>query len=133
MKKMHLTTVAGIAVVAALAGCASRQGASEAPAPAAAAEKPARPIPPDSPLAKIREGMSTQDVMNILGAPTSQSNYASGKAWIPYYYGNDARRSAYFYKGLGSVVFATGNVFGGGGGGAVVSVEYDPNETGVAR
>ena len=90
----------------------------------------AQPIPPDSPLAKIKVGMTAQEVSNILGMPTNQVSYATGKAWIPYYYGDDARRTEWSYKGLGRVVFTGGNVFGGGGG-RVNRVDYDPSETGV--
>ena len=37
-----------------------------------------------------------------------------------------------FYKGVGRVVFADGNVFGGGSS-EVVRVEYDPSEAGLAH
>lgn len=120
-------TFAGIALSLTLAACAAQQSSSAAPAKTAEAAPP-----PDSPMAKIKPGMSAQEVMNILGAPDDQNAYATGKAWIPFYYGDDVRRTAYFYKGKGRVVFTGGNVFGGGGG-QVVSVEYDPNEPGVAR
>jgi len=109
-----------------LAGCSAKSG-SQSAEPAAQA---ARPIPPDSPLAKIKTGMTTVEVQTILGAPTSQSNYESGKRWIPYYYGSDVRRTEWAYKGLGRVVFTGGNQWGGGAG-QVERVDYDPNETGV--
>jgi len=105
-----------------LAGCSSKS----APPPPAAA----RPIPPDSPLAKVQVGMTAQDVSNILGMPTNQVSYSTGKAFIPWYFGDDVRRTEWSYKGLGRVVFNGGNVFGGGGG-HVERVDYDPNETGV--
>lgn len=117
-----------IGFVATLAGCASRDSNAAAPAEATAAA----PIPPDSPLAKVKVGMRMQEVINILGAPSDQNSYATGKAWIPFYFGDDTRRTSYYYKGLGRVVFTGGNVFGGGGGN-VIRVDYDPSETGVAR
>jgi len=110
-------------LVAAVGGCA---GKSE-PAPAAPA---AQTMPADSPLAKITVGMTAQEVSNILGMPTNQVSYATGKAWIPWYFGDDARRTEWSYKGLGRVVFTGGNVFGGGGG-RVNRVDYDPSETGI--
>ena len=106
----------------ALAGCSSKS----APPPPSAA----RPIPPVSPLAKVQVGMTAQDVSNILGMPTNQVSYSTGKAFIPWYFGDDVRRTEWSYKGLGRVVFNGGNVFGGGGG-HVERVDYDPNETGV--
>jgi len=118
------TLVAALCLLALVAGCSAKS--DSAPAPAAAA----KPIPADSPLAKIKIGMTAQEVSNTLGMPTNQVSYASGKAWIPWYYGDDARRTEWSYKGLGRVVFTGGNVFGGGGG-HVERVDYDPNETGV--
>lgn len=112
---------AAFCLAAFAAGCASK---SAAPPPAAQA------IPANSPLAKVTVGMTAQEVTNVLGMPTNQVSYASGKAWIPYYYGDDARRTEWSYKGLGRVVFTGGNVFGGGGG-HVERVDYDPTETGI--
>jgi hypothetical protein len=109
-----------------LGGCAAQDPGAAVPAESAAA------IPADSPLAKLEPGMRIQEVINILGAPTDQNAYATGKAWIPWYFGDDARRTSYYYKGMGRVVFAGGNVFGGGGGN-VLRVDYDPSESGVAR
>lgn len=121
----RFTIVAAIGLAALAAGCAAKSGSgAAAPAPAA------QVIPANSPLAKIKIGMTAQEVSNILGMPTNQVSYASGKAWIPYYYGDDARRTEWSYKGLGRVVFTGGNVFGGGGG-HVERVDYDPNETGI--
>jgi outer membrane protein assembly factor BamE (lipoprotein component of BamABCDE complex) len=122
--RRSMMAMAACVLAAALAGCAAKS--SSAPAPPAAT---ARPIPADSPLAKIKTGMSTQEVSTILGMPTNQKQYATGKAWIPFYYGSDVSRMEWSYKGLGRVIFTGGNVFGGGGG-HVERVDYDPSETG---
>ena len=120
----RFSIAAAVCLAALAAGCASKSSNAPQTAPAAQA------IPASSPLAKIKVGMTAQEVSNILGMPTNQVSYASGKAWIPYYYGDDARRTEWSYKGLGRVVFTGGNVFGGGGG-HVERVDYDPNETGI--
>jgi outer membrane protein assembly factor BamE (lipoprotein component of BamABCDE complex) len=117
-----------VGLVAVLGGCAAQDSGAAAPAEATAQAA----IPPDSPLAKIKVGMRMQEVIKILGAPTDQNSYSTGKAWIPFYYGDDVRRTAYYYKGLGRVIFNGGNVFGGGGG-DVIRVDYDPSESGMAR
>ena len=123
---MHRFAIAAAFCLAALAaGCAARSDSSSAPPPPAA-----QAIPTSSPLAKIKIGMTAQEVSNILGMPTNQVSYASGKAWIPFYFGDDARRTEWSYKGIGRVVFSGGNVYGGGGG-HVERVDYDPNETGI--
>ena len=122
---MRRPTIAVVLCLLALgAGCAAKS--NSAPAPAAQAV----PVPADSPLAKVKVGMTAQEVSNILGMPTNQVSYATGKAWIPWYFGDDARRTEWSYKGVGRVVFSGGNVFGGGGG-RVERVDYDPNETGI--
>jgi outer membrane protein assembly factor BamE (lipoprotein component of BamABCDE complex) len=118
--------IGALCALALTPGCSSRSSSTAEPAPAAVA----KPIPPDSPLAKVTIGMTGQEVVNILGQPTNQVSYESGKRWIPYYYGDDARRTEWSYKGLGRVIFSGGNVFGGGGG-RVNRVDYDPAETGV--
>lgn len=105
------------------AGCGHRQ-----PEPDASR---GTPPPADSPLAKIQVGMSVRDVEDILGRPNDENVYVTGKAFIPFYFGPGRARHAYFYRGLGRVVFD-----GSGGFSAswhVQRVEYDPNEPGRAR
>lgn len=127
---MHMRRSLGVALIGVmgLGGCA-RQGA--APAPAAAAPAASAPVPADSPLAKVQVGMTEQEVRAILGPPTQENEYVSGKAFIPFYYGPDRSRRAYFYKGIGRVVFSGGSGFNRTG--KVSRVEYDPSETGIAR
>lgn len=123
---MHrIATLVIVSLLAALvAGCSGKADTAAAP------EASAKPIPADSPLAKVKVGMTMQQVSEILGMPTNQVKYSTGKAWIPYYYGDDTSRLEWSYKGIGRVIFTGGNVFGGGGG-AVQRVDYDPSETGV--
>jgi hypothetical protein len=91
------------------------------------------PSPPaTSPLAKVKLGMNYKQVREILGSPSDENSYPTGKAFIPFYFGNDARRTTWCYKGEGRVLFSGGNVFGGQGNGEVIRVEYDPSETGIA-
>jgi hypothetical protein len=128
MRRWIRTGVATLAL-AGLAGCAAQSGQTAAPAPAMAKGVPA---PAGSKLAQVRLGMTKKQVKDILGPPTDENSYSTGKAWIPFYFGNDARRTSYFYQGVGRVVFADGNVFGGGQS-EVVRVDADPSEPGVAR
>jgi hypothetical protein len=75
--------------------------------------------------------MSPREVEAILGPPNDENAYVTGKAFIPWYFGRDRWRRAYFYKGMGRVVFA-----GSGGwnqSAHVDRVEYDPKEPGHAR
>jgi hypothetical protein len=52
----------------------------------------------------------------------------TGKAWIPFYYGGDTHRMEARYKGQGRVIFAPDSQFDGDM--RVISIEYDPTETG---
>jgi hypothetical protein len=109
-----------------IGGCARRGPEPSQPARAEAVAPPA-----DSPLAKVQVGMSPREVESLIGPPSDENAYATGKAFIPWYFGRDRSRRAYFYKGLGRVVFA-----GSGGFGAnykVSRVEYDPKEPGRAK
>jgi hypothetical protein len=126
MRRLTVLVLAGL-MIGSLTSCA--KSGSEASAPQAQAHT--APPPANSPLAKVQVGMSEREVQNLLGPPTDENAYVTGKAFIPWYFGRDRHRIAYFYKGTGRVVFA------GGGGmsmtGKVSRIEYDPNEPGRAR
>jgi hypothetical protein len=113
-------------------GAAPAPAPPPAPAPSAASapasgEVSKSPPPPGSKLARVSNGMTEAQVVEILGPPTSQQNYQTGKQWIPYYYGPDTGRLDYRYKGLGIVVFSRNRYSGGT---KVVRVDSDPNEDG---
>ena len=114
-----------------LVGCATKS-APEPSSGATSAVAVGVPAPAGSKLAQVKLGMGKKEVKDILGAPTDENSYSTGKMWIPFYFGNDARRTSFYYKGVGRVVFADGNAFGGGTA-EVVRVDYDPTESGVAR
>jgi len=132
MKKSSIWLAAGILALV-LNGCATQTAkpTDGASAPAGATIKGV-PAPPNSPLAKVQLGMGKKQVRDLLGSPTDENSYSTGKVWIPFYFGNDARRTSWYYKGLGRVVFADGNAFGGGTA-EVIRVDYDPTESGTAR
>ena len=128
MRRMVGLALSALVVLAAAGGCAqqSPRPASSAPAPAAAT-----PPPAGSKLAGITKGMRAEEVQKIAGAPTTIRPYITGKAFIPWYFGPDRTRTAYYYKGQGRVVFS-----GDGGLGTnstVLQVEYDPSEPGAPR
>ncbi|HWP66744.1 MAG TPA: hypothetical protein VNO26_12600 [Candidatus Limnocylindria bacterium] len=130
MRRLAAVVAATTMVAWGAGGCARKEPAPRAAAPAAALAAGA-PVPADSPLAKVTVGMTEQEVRQILGPPTGENEYISGKAFIPWYFGPDRTRRGYFYKGLGRVVFSGGSGFNRTG--KVSRVEYDPAETGIAR
>lgn len=138
------------AVVLATAGCQSTGSKSQGSAPAASsttsttsatpASGPKRIVKsrdgkfdgeiigtaaPDSKFAKLAIGMSDQEVQGVLNrAPDRTHTYESGKRWIPFYFGNDARRMQVLYKGEGCLIFTGGNIWGGGGS-ELIQIEVD--------
>ena len=72
--------------------------------------------------------MTEPQVVEIMGAPTTQQNYVTGKAFIPFYYGPDTSRLDYRYKGVGLIVF-TRNRYSNQT--EVIRTDYDPTEDGV--
>jgi hypothetical protein len=118
---------------AALSGCKSNEAASKpAPAEKSKSTEPAKikgaAAPAGSKLARVENDMSPEQVQEIMGSPTGQSNYPTGKTFNPYNFGNDSgNRVEYKYRGQGRVVFAIPKW---GGSMKVVRVDYDPNEPG---
>ncbi|KPF48243.1 hypothetical protein IP87_17880 [beta proteobacterium AAP121] len=140
-----------IACAGALAACASSPGPAPAPAQAPAAQVAAsvvssNPAPrlvksidgkytgevigviaEGTRFSKLKIGMSTDDVQAVFGrTPDRSHTYESGKRWIPFYFGNDARRMQVLYKNEGCLIFTGGNVWGGGGG-DLIQIESDPS------
>src|SRR4029077_5485302 len=118
-----------LVILVGAAGCPTHsppprpQGAPQAPA--------ATPPPAGSKLAGVREGMTPEQVQKIAGAPASIKPYVTGKAFIPWYFGPDRSRTAYYYKGQGRVIFS--GEAGLGTDSHVVRVEYDPSDPGAPR
>ncbi len=113
--------------------CAGSNGTVETESPAVSQSTPGSqkaseesaniktPIPPDCPLAKIKEGMGQGQVLDILGPWKDLEAYSTGKQWIPFYFGSDVYRTVVYYKGLGQIHFSDGRV---------VEIMYDPAEDG---
>ena len=108
------------------AGCATQA----TPAPTSVGQTQ-QTIPADSPLTKIREGMSKGEMIYLLGQPTDQETTVTGKAFIPFYFGGDTTVTRMHYQGLGRVYVSGGAAFGGGE--KVLKIEYDPQEPGFRR
>jgi len=134
-------------VVLASAGCSSTgtkgQAAQTAPGASATSASGAKRIvksrdgrfegemigtaAPDSKFAKLAIGMSSEEVQEVFSrAPDRFHSYESGKRWIPFYFGNDARRMQVLYKGEGCLIFTGGNIWGGGGS-ELIQIEVDPS------
>lgn len=98
------------------------------PAPVAAAKAaPTSGKPVDFSL--IKEGMSQQEVDDLIAPPTAQSTRMTGKQFQPFNFGaKDLQRLKYLYKGVGHIEFSMKSGYNGIF--RVIAVVPDPNETG---
>lgn len=110
--------------------------------PPVAAEPAAASAPADHPFSKIKPGMSFDETVAILGKPTAETAYCTGKHRIPMYFGSDKAYTEYLYKDQGKVYFytriSTFSMFHGAVNSCtpkepyeLATIEYNPNETGV--
>jgi len=61
---------------------------------------------PGSKFTQLQIGMPMKQVTDIVGEPTDQGAYVTGKAFIPFYFGSDRHRYELAYKGQGRLIFA---------------------------
>ena len=134
MHKSHRITF--IAAVAALFLSTTAFAAEEPAKKGEAAEAAIVGNPPaDSPFGKLKIGMSYEEVIAIVGKPTNQHDFCTGKHRIPFYFGDDRARTEAFFKGMGKLDFygADGGFWGKCGMQKIlglVYIEYDPKATG---
>jgi len=83
----------------------------------------------NSKFTQLELGMGMRQVMDLIGPPTDQGAYVTGKAFIPFYYGGDRYRHELAYKGQGRLVFAGGSV-GNLGAGRLIRIAHNANEPG---
>ena len=103
----------------------------EAAAPAIVGNPPA-----DHPFGKLKIGMSYEEVLAIVGKPTSESSWCTGKQNIPFYFGDDKGRAEAQFKGMGKLDFNAGvtmfpfRICKGSTPTTLVYIEYNPETTG---
>ncbi len=80
-------------------------------------------------LNKIKEGMSMEEVYDLVGEPSATYSHQTGKAWIPFNFGaRDVARTVALYKGQGRVIFSLVSAYSGVY--RVVEIELNPDESG---
>jgi hypothetical protein len=80
-----------------------------------------------SKFSQLHLGMSIKQVNEAIGFPNDTDSHESGKRWIPFYFGNDARRLEALYQNEGCLVFSNGNIFGANAEGELKEIKVDPN------
>ncbi len=66
---------------------------------------------PGSKFTQLQIGMPLKQVTDIVGTPTDQGAYVTGKAFIPFFFGSDRYRHEVVYKGQGRLIFAGSSGF----------------------
>lgn len=84
---------------------------------------------PNSRFAQLQIGMGLRQAIDIVGPPTDQGAYVTGKAFIPFYFGSDRARLELVYQGQGRLIFA-GGMLGDYSGGNLIWVINCPTEPG---
>lgn len=77
---------------------------------------------------RLKIGMPMQQAFDLVGQPTDQGAYVTGKAFIPFYFGSDKVRWEATYKGQGRLIFS--NQAGFGTGQYLTWIIYNANEAG---
>jgi hypothetical protein len=76
----------------------------------------------------LKIGMTSAQVVGLLGQPNDQGAHPTGKAFIPFYYGSDKFRHEVVYKGQGRLLFASGGGFGWNADTHLIWIIHNPNE-----
>lgn len=82
---------------------------------------------PGSKFTELKIGMPMKQVTDLIGEPTDQGAYVTGKAFIPFFFGGDQYRYEMAYKGQGRLVFAGKSM---GTGGNLIWIIHNANDSG---
>lgn len=82
---------------------------------------------PGSKFTQLKIGMPMKQVTDLIGEPTDQGAYITGKAFIPFFFGGDRYRYEMAYKGQGRLVFAGKSM---GTGGNLIWIIHNKNDSG---
>lgn len=82
-----------------------------------------------SKFTKLKIGMTMKQVTKLIGQPTDQGAYVTGKAWIPYYHGSDEYRHELVYKKQGRLIFAS-DPSGDYNSGNLITIIHNAKESG---
>lgn len=80
-------------------------------------------------LSVIEKGMSLEEVISMVGEPTSTTGHVTGKSFNPFYYGSDHARLIHLYKGQGRVLYRQSSRYSRRAW-RVLEVQIDPGEPG---
>ncbi len=64
----------------------------------------------NSKFTRLQIGMPMKQVTDLVGQPSDQGAYVTGKAFIPFFFGADKHRQELVYKNQGRLIFAGGSM-----------------------
>ena len=106
LKARHVTFITLLAIATSAALAQDTEKKADAPPSAEVAAPVIVGNPPaDSPFGKLKIGMSYDEAIAIVGKPTSESSWCTGKQHIPFYFGNDKGRAQALFNGMGKLEF----------------------------
>jgi hypothetical protein len=82
---------------------------------------------PGAKFTKLKIGMSYAEATDLVGRPTDEGMYVTGKMFIPFHFGSDKARWEGAYKGQGRLIFSH-ETFGTGR--YLIWIIYNQNERG---
>ena len=126
-------TVLGLALAITGSSLVAEEAAKkpEAPEPVIVGNPPA-----DHPFGKLKIGMTYEEALAIVGKPSSENSWCTGKQHIPFYFGDDRGRAEAYFKGMGKLDFNADirqlpfRICKGGAPTKLVYIEYNPDATG---
>lgn len=86
---------------------------------------------PKSKFAKLRIGMTPEEVEKLIGRADDTDSHITGKVFIPFHFGGDKRRLEAFYKHEGQLTFSNTNNFIAPN--ALIKIEVNPKATGISK
>lgn len=86
---------------------------------------------PKSKFAKLRIGMTPEEVEKLIGRADDTDSHITGKVFIPFHFGGDKRRLEAFYKREGQLTFSNTNNFAAPN--ALIKIEVNPKATGISK
>jgi hypothetical protein len=86
---------------------------------------------PKSKFAKLRIGMTPEEVEKLIGRPNGTESHVTGKRFIPFHYSGDTQRLETFYKHEGQLTFTNTNNFIPPN--ALIKIEANPKATGISK
>jgi len=86
---------------------------------------------PKSKFAKLQIGMTPEEVEKLIGKADDTDTHMTSKAFIPFHFGGDKRRTEVFYKHEGQLTFSNTNNFVSPN--ALIIIDVNPKATGISK